>query len=153
MRVKNRRSRLRKTPQTEKNTWHLPDAGKRNLVRNPKSKRPLKRLKIPLVPPPPTCTLWISVNSYGPSLSPFMSEVRHSSVASPIDQLYLPQQGPLSSQDLCAFYCSPVINKALIRSTLLGCKAVFLLPLNKRPNIQLIICHTITGTCTSQSLM
>lgn len=93
------------------------------------------------------------MNSSGPSLTPFISEVRHNSVASPIDQLYLPQQGSLSSQDLCAFYRSPVITKALIRSTLFSCKATyFYSPLTNTPisSLSPVTC-TITCTCTLQS--
>lgn len=74
--VNSRRSRLHKAPQTETHDTYL--------LRHP-----------------PTCTLWISMSSYGPSLSPFISEVRHSSVASPTDQLFLPQQGSLKSGSMC----------------------------------------------------
>lgn len=33
------------------NMWHLPDTEKKSILRNPKGKRPLKRLMISLVPP------------------------------------------------------------------------------------------------------
>lgn len=72
----NSRSRLHKAPQTETHDTYL-------LCHTP------------------TCTLWISMSIYGPSLSPFISEGRHSSVASPIDQLFLPQQGSLKSGSMC----------------------------------------------------
>lgn len=75
-----------------------------------------------------------------------------SSAASRTDQHCLPQQGSLSNRGLPAFHGSPVISKALIRSTPFSCTATFLLPHDKCPNLQSSSCHTVRSACTAQAL-
>lgn len=114
---------------------------KKEILRNPKSKRPLKRLMIPLVP---TWTLRISMNIYGRTLSIYLrsqtllSSFTHWPAVSATTWL------PLKLAYGC-FLLESVINTAPIRSTLFGYKTIFLLPLDKHPNIQLQI------TCMLQS--
>lgn len=143
---KNRRSWLCKTPQTEKNQtlgiFHIQKREKS--CKKSKKQEASKKTHTTLVPPSHLYLMaFLSVHVFKEPHTAQQLRPLTSSIC---------QQGSASSQDRCAFHCSPAINNGPVRSTLFSYTATFLLPLDKCPNIQIISCHTIKSACTSQSL-